>query len=318
MFARRDGERLRAGGIALRSLFDAERVEIMRLLAEGPALSDALAGAARYVSRSSRFDRLRAMQRDGLVGVRKSGAPPVTEYSLTAPGRGLLAVADALEAWLSRNPRPGAARLEEPGAAQILKALASAWGSALLRWIADAPRSPTQIAPLLEGVSYPTLERRLAELTSLGLAERASREGQRHPYAATLWARRSLAPLAVAMRWERRHVPRDAVPPAALELETGLLLALPLLRLSPRCDGEWTLAVDGSDCGTPLAGLTVRLGDGRAIATASISGPPYLRGTVADWLDAVIDGRPDLLACSGGAADARETVLRLHSALFAG
>jgi DNA-binding HxlR family transcriptional regulator len=199
--------KLRTGGRALLLLSDPINTSILRLLAASPLESAELGERLRNVSRSTRFERLRELEELGLIAREKrGGAPPVTDCRLTVAGVRLLPVAALLEEWLMAAPG-GPLTLGDATATGTIKALTLGWGSTLLRWLAEQPRSLTELEPLVGEVGYRELERILRNLIEVGLAERVTGKRRLRPYTVSPWARESVAPLAAAVRWERRERP---------------------------------------------------------------------------------------------------------------
>lgn len=314
-------EHLRAGGRALLLLADSVSVSILRSLEPGPMESSELIDRVENVSRSTCFERLRDLEGISLIVRERSGAtPPVASCRLKGSGRCLLRVARLLEGWLGHAPA-GPLGVCDARAAAATKALALGWGSTILRWLAERPRSLTELEPLVDGLGYRKLERAMRDLCSAGLVERVDGEGRLSPYAVTRWARESVAVLAAAVRWERQRIPDRSTPVTGLEVEAGFLLALPLLEVPEAPDGSCMLLVDPEDPQLEdPAGVAVRIHDGRAIrcVPASAVGSrdiSLLRGALPAWLHAVIRRAPERLQGEGGARFAA-LIAGLHEVLL--
>ena len=224
--------------------------------------------------------------------------PRAVATALTDVGRELLLVAGVVEKWLARAPEGPIALDSERGKAAV-KALVAGWDSRTLGFLAAGPLSLTELDGLIEDVSYPALERRLAALRARGLIEvvPASRPGTF--YTVTEWARQAVAPLAAAIRCEHRELREGFGPITAVEIEAAFLLALPLVSLRPESKGAWLLAVDlGDPCdpsGNHRPAVRVEVENGRI---SSITRPraaepislPCIQGPPLQWLDAVVDG----------------------------
>jgi DNA-binding HxlR family transcriptional regulator len=309
---------LRTGGQTLLLFSDPIKVSILRLLARRSLQTAELGERLQNVSRSTRFARLRELEGLGVIAREKrGGAPPVTHCRLTASGRELLSVGALLEVWLRQAPGQSIA-LGGASATLTIKALTLGWGSTLLRWLAERPRSLGEVEPLVSDVGYRELERILRNLIDVGLAERVPGGQRTRPYALTDWARESVAPLGAAMRWERRHIPERGAPLTAIDAEGGLLLALPLIELPMGIDGDCTLVVDTDAAGAERTGrVAAQIADGRiapnALPNGSGPGHKWVRGTAWAWLDAVIEGRPTTLqaSCGGDLAESLIDGLRL-------
>jgi DNA-binding HxlR family transcriptional regulator len=296
---------LRAGGRALLLLADPVSISIVRVLASGSVEGGELIDRVENVSRSTYFDRLRDLEEISLISrERRSSIPPVAACSLTEAGRCLLRVARLLEAWLARAPQ-GPLSAGDAAATSTIKALAVGWGSTLLRWLAERPCSLTELEPLVDGLGYRKLERATKDLLGAGLIERVDAEGRLSPYAVTPWARESVAVLAAAMHWERCEIPELSAPVTALEVEAGMLMALPLVELSPDLSGTCELLMDlKAQDGDRVGGAATRIAAGRPVwcspAPAQFSGEAsWLRGDPWAWLLAVVKGEPTRLQTGG-------------------
>jgi DNA-binding HxlR family transcriptional regulator len=220
----------RAGCRALLLLADPVRVSILRLLARRRSIASTdLLERVGHVSRSSFFDRLRDLEGLSLiVRERRASVPPVADCRISGSGQRLLLVADLLDAWLACAPE-GPLGLGDASATLAVKALALGWGSTLLRWLAERPRSLTELERIVDGLGYRKLERVAHNLVEAGLAERIATKGRLNPYTVTPWARESARPFVAAVRWEQREIPEHCSPATAIEAMGGLMLALPLI-----------------------------------------------------------------------------------------
>ena len=315
--------RLRTGGRTLLLLSDPINASILRLLARGSLESADLGERLRNVSRSTRFERLRELEGLGvIVREKRAGTPPVTECRLTGAGVRLLPVAALLEAWLDAAPA-GSLFLGDSSATGTIKALTLGWGSTLLRWLAEQPRSLSELEPLVgEEVGYRELERILRNLIEVGLAERVTGKQRLRPHTVTSWARESTAPIAAAVRWERHEIPECGAPVTAIDAESGLLLALPLIKPPPGLDGACLLLVDTeAPDGDRPGRIAARVADGRLASCAQasewdVSVGNWLRGTMLAWLDALIEGHSKGLEAAGDVGLAEGLIAALHEALF--
>jgi DNA-binding HxlR family transcriptional regulator len=219
----------RAGCRALLLLADPVSVSILRLLACRSIASTDLLERVEHVSRSTFFDRLRDLEGLSLiVRERRASVPSTANCRVSGSGRRLLLVADLLDAWLARAPE-GPLRLGDASATLAVKALVLGWGSTLLRWLAERPRSLTELERMVDGLGYRKLERVAHNLIDAGLAERIATKGRLNPYTVTPWARESARAFVAAVRWEQHEIPEHCAPATAIEAMGGLLLALPLI-----------------------------------------------------------------------------------------
>jgi DNA-binding HxlR family transcriptional regulator len=304
-------------------LSDSINASILRLLARGSLESADLGERLRNVSRSTRFERLRELEGLGvIVREKRAGTPPVTECRLTGAGVRLLPVAALLEAWLDAAPA-GSLVFGDSSATGTIKALTLGWGSTLLRWLAERPHSLSELEPLVGEVGYRELERILRNLIEVGLAERVTGKRRLRPYTVTSWARQSTAPIAAAVRWERNEIPDCGAAFTAIDAESGLLLALPLIEPPADLNGACVLLVDIEAPGDDEPGrIAARVADGRLAACAQVAEPElsnldgWVRGDMLAWLDALIEGYPAKLETGGDIGLAEGLVTALHEALF--
>ncbi len=250
---------------------------------------------------------------------RKAEFAGTVSYELTASGRDLLAVAQALSAWLSLAP----GRAMELGSAEAksaIKALAEGWSTSIVRALASRPLSLTELDRVIAHVSYPSLERRLSAMRLLGMVEARPGPGRSTPYAATAWLRAAIAPLAAAARWEQRYRSQEAPPITNRDVEAAFLLALPLLRLPEDVSGSCRLAVQMGNGSSPgLVGVIAEAKGGAVVSSVTrLEGSPdaSLLGPAAAWFAAVIERDSHRLEVSGESHLGANLVEGLHAALF--
>src|SRR6187551_790602 len=146
--------RLRAGGRALLLLADPVSFAIVSQLASGPLENTELLERIGFVSRSTFFQRMRDLEELSLLSrARRGDVPPITECRLGRAGGGLPPVARRLDVWLMEAPH-GPLRLGEAYATATVKALALAWGSTLLRWLAEEPRTLSELEQRVQILGY--------------------------------------------------------------------------------------------------------------------------------------------------------------------
>lgn len=309
--------RLHAGGRALLVLADPVSVSILLHLGSGPLESAELLERICFASRSTYFERMRDMEELSLVSrIRQPDVPPTVECRLSSHGERLLPVAARLDVWLAQAPS-GPLKLGEAYAGGTVKALAVAWGSTLLRWLAERPRSLTELERLVHVFGYRKLERILRDLTAAGLIERAPVEGRLNPYCVTDWARWAANLLTAAMRWERDEIPSQSAVVSSIEAEGVMLLGLPMIELPASAGGTCALLVDAYDSAECLGGAVVRLLDGHPASWEAVgdSDPDaieagadcWVRGTTLAWLGAHSDASRDFEV--GGDAYLAEKVM---------
>ena len=261
---------------------------------------------------------LGALERHGVEGARNAAAT-----SLSPAGKEMLGVADALEAWLGHCPT-GPIKLDDGSAKVAVKALSEGWGSTLMRELAVAPRTLTELSGLIPEISYPALERRIAWMRKTGQVSSLPKGPQGTPYAPADWLRLGIAPLALACRCERRHL-EDATTVGGVEIEALLLLGLPLVSLaSTRASGSCFLAsIDGTSAATEDAGVGIAVevsaGEIAFCASTALEADPdtWAIGTPDAWLDVVIEGRFGRLRIGGSSPRIARALTRgIHRRLF--
>lgn len=293
---------------------------ILRGLATGPKQQAELrreSGAPAPTTLRAQLKKLAEIE--AISKQRRNRFPGVLEYELTASGRDLLSVADALERWLSSAPS-GPLPLAGDTAKAAIKALAEGWSTKMLRALAGGPLSLTELDRVIGDLSYPSLERRLSAMRLAGQVEALPVRGKGTPYAVTAWLRRGVAPLAAAASWERRHLPRTTAPISRIDAEAAFLLAMPLLRLPFSTSGSCRMAVEvPNGRALRLAGVMVKVDAGRiATCATQLEGHPdaWALGSPTAWLAAVIEHDTDKLELGGDCQLARSLVGGLHGALF--
>jgi DNA-binding HxlR family transcriptional regulator len=225
--------------------------------------------------------------------------------ALTPTGEEMLAVLGTLEHWLKQCPK-GPIPIDDEHVKVAVKALAEGWNSTLMRALASAPLTLTELSGLIPDVSYPALERRIAWMRATGQISALPKEGRGTPYVPTAWLGRAISPIAVAARCERLHMD-DAPPITDVEIETAFLLTLPLLELPTRVQGSCLLASRTDPVATEgpdlrLAGIAIEVLKGQVVSsTVAIDDEPttWAIGTSDNWLDAFIDRRLENLRIGG-------------------
>ena len=314
------GYGFRSGGYALSLFSRALHGLALRALANGPLrladLRKEVGGPAQTTLRGN----LNTLYSIGALEKRQGdGRANMVDNALTPTGVELLRVADAIDAWLARAPDGRLELRSETGKASI-KALGNGWDSTMLRALAVRPFSLTEIDNLISAFSYPALERRLAAMRLAGFVVPVQSNGGGTPYAIADWLRQAMAPLLTAVRCERRYMANETAPLTRIDVETILLLALPLVAFAPDADGVSQLAVYGGDRSDwRSAGVCLSVQGGKLVSCTSKLEPnpeSWIRGSAMDWLDAVVEGGSDQLEVSGDRAITVDIVDGLHRALF--
>jgi DNA-binding HxlR family transcriptional regulator len=315
--------RVRAGGTVLSLLASPLCAPILRAHIDEPLrlpdLRERIGGAAQIALRGQ-VGNLRAI--GALERHVRSGMPYTVENELTDIGRGILGVADAVEAWLSRAPQGPLAFGSEPAKGAI-RALVGGWGSTILRALAARPLSLTELDSVIPDLSYPSLERRLSAMRAVRQVEAlASEAGGSRPYTVTDWARQAVGPLVAAGRCECEHLAGVADPLTRTDIEAALLLAVPLVDLPASVGGSCLLAVSverGEGSAKDLTGVEVEVERGEVISCASKAEPEpgtWAMGSADSWITAILGGGVDGLRLDGPDAElARALIERMHASL---
>jgi DNA-binding HxlR family transcriptional regulator len=310
----------RSGGYVLSLFSKALHGLVLRALSDGPLRLAELRRKVGGPAQSTLRGRL-----DNLIGIgalekrQANGRANMADNALTSIGAELLSVADAVESWLARSPE-GPLHLESETGKATIKALVSGWDSTMLRALAVRPFSLTELDNLISAYSYPALERRLAAMRLAGFVTPVEGSNGATPYAVSNWVRHAMAPVLAAIRCERRHM-ADATPPLTrIDIETILLLALPLVDPSPDATGVSQLAVQGGDdSDSRAAGARLSVESGQVLSCTSkleANAESWIRGSASDWLDALVVGNSSQLAVNGDRAVTLDLVEKLHRALF--
>lgn len=300
--------RVRAGGTVLTLIASPLSVPILRAHLDGPLrlpdLRERIGGAAQTTLRGQ-VGNLRGI--GALERQVRGGMPYTVENELTDVGRGVLAVAEVVEAWLSRAPQGPLALGSEPAKGAI-RALVGGWGSAMLRALAARPLSLTELSSVIGDHSYPALERRLSAMRAARQVEpREAGERGAKPYGVTEWTRQAVGPIVAAGRCECEHLADITEPLSRIDVEAAFLLSVPLVDLDVTRSGLCLLAVDTSSVrneggASRLAGVHVEMEGGTVTSCRSRwEGEPktWALGSIEPWLDAILDGRLERLRIGG-------------------
>lgn len=292
---------------------------ILRALAERPLrlgeLRQIVGGPAQTTLRAYLCNLIEA---GAVAKVRSGDMPYAVAHELSPAGRELLDVLDVLEVWLAQAPQ-GEIKLGTEPAKAAIKAFTDAWDAAILRALVATPLTLTELDSLIADVSYPSLERRLSSMRVTGLLEPVPSNGNGTPYAVTEWARRGIAPLVAAARWERRHLP-EAWEVTWVEVEAGFLMVMRLVELPQDLSGECVLALDTKGEERRIAGVHVVVQDGEVVSceTELRSEPPtFALGSAETWLEAVTVGEPGRLHARGNRRLFLTLLGAIHQALLA-
>jgi DNA-binding HxlR family transcriptional regulator len=264
---------------------------------------------------------LSALTKIGVLGRRREPTfPGSVDYELAPGGRDLLGVTRILQAWLADSP-DGPLQPGSIAAKSAIRALTDGWSSTVVRALAARPLSLTELDRLISTINYPSLERRLSAMRLAGQIAPCSNGNRGRPYVATRWLRGAIAPLAAAASWEREYDTAGAAPLGKIDVESALLLAIPLLKLHSDLRGSARLAVEfrSSEGGISFAGVSVQIEDGQIVSCVSqLQGPAdvWASGSVGSWLGAILGGDHRDLEIGGDSELMISMVEGLHGALF--
>jgi len=323
-----DSPRSRAGGTVLSLLAGPLCAPILRAHLDGPLrlpdLRERIGGAAQTTLRGQ-VGNLRAI--GALERQVRSVMPYTVENELTDVGRGILAVADAVEAWLSRAPMGPIALGSEPAKGAI-RALVAGWDSTVLRALSVRPLSLTELDSVIVDVSYPSLERRLSAMRAARQLElEPNAMGKSKPYSVTEWTRQAVGPLIAASRCERQHLPALTEPLGRIDVEAAFLLAVPLVSLDSDRSGSCLLAVSalageasgGEASRERVAGVQVEIERGEVVSCAPRPAEDpntWTIGSAGAWIETILDGGVENLEIGGSQKVlAKGLVNGLHRAL---
>jgi DNA-binding HxlR family transcriptional regulator len=238
-----------------------------------------------------------------LERTRRNRFPGSVDFELRKPGSELVAVGDILGQWLAGSPQEPL----QPGTSAAkgsIKALVDGWRSGIVRALAARPFSLTELSSIINGLSYPALERRLGAMKLSGQIERCPGNGRRTPYRPTKWLRQGVAPLAAAARWERKNLPDMTPAIAKIDVEAAFLMTVPMVELPNGSSGVCRLVVEssGGDGDSRLAGVTATIEGGRVASCLSRldgSADVWAIGSAVAWLRAVAGQRLEQLEIGG-------------------
>jgi DNA-binding HxlR family transcriptional regulator len=300
--------KLGAGGTVLMLIAGPLSVPILRAHLDGPLrlpdLRERIGGAAQTTLRGQ-VGNLRGI--GALERHARGGMPYTVENELTDVGRGVLAVAEVVEGWLSQAPQ-GSIPLGSEPAKGAIRALVGGWGSTMLRALSARPLSLTELSSVIGGHSYPALERRLSAMRAARQVELQPDAGRSaKPYGVTDWTRQAVAPLVAAGRCECRYLAETTDPLTRIDVEAAFLLSVPLADLEVTRSGSCLLAVDTGDAGhgepgDRLAGVHVEIEEGAVTSCNSrLERNPstWALGSTDTWVEAILDGRLDRLRLGG-------------------
>jgi DNA-binding HxlR family transcriptional regulator len=321
-----DSTGARAGGTVLSLLAGPLCASILRAHLDGPLrmpdLRERIGGAAQTTLRGQ-VGNLRSI--GALERQVRSGMPYTVDNHLTDTGRGILEVAEAVEAWLARAPQ-GPVALGSEASKGAIRALVAGWDSTVIHVLAARPLSLTELNSVIVDLSYPSLERRLSGMRAARQIEvQPNPTGKAKPYTVTKWTRHAVGPLVAASRCERRHFAGETDPLAGIDIEAALLLAAPLASLPAECTGACLLTVSAAAGNSPESaqqenGVHVEVERGKIVSCdlrSKCDPGAWALGSADAWIEAILDGDFAALRIGGVEGDlARSLVDALHGALW--
>lgn len=242
----------RAGSRVLETFCSVLSAQVLRAHAAGPLSSSDLAARMGWAAEGS----LRAAVGNlSELGALRRAVDGEARTGLTAAGRELLAVADAIAHWLEHSPF-APLDIADTAARGTIRALVSAWGAKIVDPLAVGPRSLAELGEELPDLSYSAAKRRLAKLRAASLTAYGDRRGRSPRHHATQLLRYASGPVGQAARWERDHL-SDAPGFETRDVTTLMLLALPLLDFPRTLSGSCTFVAANADRSRPEPGPVV-------------------------------------------------------------
>lgn len=185
-----------------------------------------------------------------------------------------------------------------------LGVLADLWEAGVVDAISRGPKSPTELARCLDGLSYHQLSRRTNLFNASGyLCEREQSRPQRRCYDLTDKARQTMGLIVGIGRWRHRHLAPASKPGlTGEEMATLLRTALPLARIPQHAGKELGLRIEGvGAAGQPGRSDVWAVVEEDGALRTSEAPPAQVDGSavgeVGTWVGALFDGerhlRPD-------------------------
>jgi DNA-binding HxlR family transcriptional regulator len=202
-----------------------------------------------------------------------------------------------------------------------LALVAEMWEAGMIDQLNLGPKSLTELARGEHGLSFHQVSRRAGLFVRSGLIREIPEGGRHRRYALTGKTRRVMGLLAGIGRWRRRHV----VPKGSSGLSTGeaadlMRAALPLVTLPDHAGKSFELRIAplgaGGTGAEPVWGGVEADGavDNRTTALEGVDGAAL--GTVAAWVDSVLDGPNGGLEVNGDRALIDDCLRTLHASIW--
>lgn len=245
--------------------------------------------------------------------------PDEPTFGIAPGGEEMLPIANSIEYWLLRAPEGpmiyGEARTED-----TIEALSEAWNIAFIHAFAHGPKTLADLDRAVKTADRAQIEQLLLRMRRAGAVQLRSGEGESAVYEGTEWLRRAIAPLALAARADRRQFGDETMPIDALDVESGLLMALPLVPMPKGVSGTCRLAVAMEEGpAAPLVGVTVAVAEGGVVSCnpgLDLDTSAEVTGDLRAWGDAVLDEQISRLTYSGDRSVGRTLIKRLHEILY--
>lgn len=307
-------KRLRGPGSEILRLLSYGSVRALRQLGDGGRRPSRIrVPSTTFHNHAAELMRVGAMERRVLAG-----PPRQVVYELGRSGAELCGLIDGWRLALG-GAEPGAPiealDWEDP------RRFAAAWVAGFVAALLDGPRSRAGIEILVRpesGLTSNQVGGLLGSLVRAGFLESA---GTGPVYALTGRGRAVVGQLAASARFERRHL-ADAAPATAADGVTALRATLPLVELDPEREGlcEFVVEDPGEAGGERVASGWARIEAGRVVATGCgrTPGAPtvWVRGTIDDWMAAVIDRHLRAVKAAGDRRLADAVLRDLHFRLY--
>lgn len=310
------GEKRRKIAEVLRLLGAGAPVAILLALGEGPLRTKGLTAAIPSYTPRTVYRHLAALVKLGLIEREEEGSdlrPKVILRLSDGPGRDLY---ELTEKFAASSQTQLSKRQVEPQAWASLALLADLWEGGVLQELSHGPRSPTELARKVSGLSYHQLSRKTGAVNTAGfLHEAAHAAGQRRCYALTDAARRAMGLIAGIGRWcDRYSTDRDEEGMAVAEVGSLLRAMLPLVRLPQHRGKRLALYVVQDD---EVEELVVEVGDdgGVRLIPGDAGATGWAEGDAGAWCAALLEGR--FAGFTGNDEELVEDSVRtLHAALW--
>jgi DNA-binding HxlR family transcriptional regulator len=288
--ASREGEATASTAEILRLLSAGATGTILLALSEGAMQTKVLTHRIRgYTARTvyrylPPLARLGAVERDD-----HPGGPARVVHTLSENGGGELSELVDRFALASMTRLPGTQ--VEPAAWASLGLLADLWEAGVVEELSRGPRSPSELTGSRKAFSHHQLSRRASRFKALGfLVETRGPRRCRRQYMLTDKARRTMGLVAGLGRWRQRHV--DGAGLTVAEATTVLRVALPLARVPNHAGRSMRLSLTDAREGSE-ATLWMEVTEDGSLRVGEDQGAQadaWARGTVEDWLNALLDG----------------------------